>query len=336
MKVSIIIPVYNLEDYLRECIESILKQSYDNIELLLVNDESPDRSEAICKEYERQHSFIRVINKKNGGPADTKNVGIEHATGDYIMFIDGDDYWEIDFLGKLMDYLKRNPRMEYVFFRYQFYYQQRNFKREQRYDIKEEGVAKRTGAECLDYILSHTKQFQWFPWLGIIKKDFLLKHELFFTKGIKYDDILWTPHVFLRAKHVGYFDEAVYTYRLERPGQVTSIFSGPVMEENIYIAVYWYHMLQKYPMTETLKNKLSDSFTYRYYFAIWFGGFLPRKEKQKVTALLQEHRYLLAYRNDSIKKLTCFCSKTLGFSAAMTIFKQAVMIKRKLEGKQTA
>jgi len=93
MKVSIIVPIYNAERYLGECIESILTQSYRNIEAILVNDGSTDCSLSICESYARKDDRIRIINKANSGVSDTRNVGIEAATGEYVCFSDADDYF---------------------------------------------------------------------------------------------------------------------------------------------------------------------------------------------------------------------------------------------------
>lgn len=91
-KVSIIVTVYNIEKYISQCLESIINQTYWNIEIIVVDDGSTDRSKDICLEYEKKDKRIVVISEKNSGPSAARNLGIEHATGDYIGFIDGDDY----------------------------------------------------------------------------------------------------------------------------------------------------------------------------------------------------------------------------------------------------
>src|SRR5690625_1367019 len=92
LEISIIVPVYNLEDYLHKCIDSILAQTFTNFELILVNDGSTDRSSEICEEYASIDHRIRVIHKKNGGVASSRNAGLEVAKGEYIGFVDNDDY----------------------------------------------------------------------------------------------------------------------------------------------------------------------------------------------------------------------------------------------------
>ncbi len=94
--ISIIIPVYNVERYLRECIDSIIAQTYKNLEIILVDDGSSDKSGEICDEYSKKDSRIKVIHKKNGGLSDARNVALDITKGDYIGFIDSDDYIEKD------------------------------------------------------------------------------------------------------------------------------------------------------------------------------------------------------------------------------------------------
>lgn len=102
MLVSIVVPVYKVEKYIDKCVESILKQTYKNFELILVDDGSPDMCPQLCDEYATKYDFIRVVHKKNGGLSDARNHGVGVAKGDYITFIDSDDYVSIDYLEVLV------------------------------------------------------------------------------------------------------------------------------------------------------------------------------------------------------------------------------------------
>ena len=95
-KVSVIIPIYNVQEYLDECINSIVKQTYQNLEIILVDDGSPDSSPMICNEWEKQDDRIVVIHKENGGLSDARNAGLIKASGEYVLYVDSDDYLEID------------------------------------------------------------------------------------------------------------------------------------------------------------------------------------------------------------------------------------------------
>lgn len=104
--ISVIIPVYKVEDYIRRCIDSITNQTYSNIEIILIDDGSPDLCGQICDEYASQDSRIKVIHKKNGGLSDARNVGIDIATGQYITFLDSDDWVHKRYLETLYDLMK--------------------------------------------------------------------------------------------------------------------------------------------------------------------------------------------------------------------------------------
>ena len=92
--VSVIVPVYNVERYLRHCVNSILIQTYHNLEVILVDDGSPDNCPKICDEYAKADARVKVIHKNNGGLSDARNIGMQAASGDYLMFVDSDDWLE--------------------------------------------------------------------------------------------------------------------------------------------------------------------------------------------------------------------------------------------------
>lgn len=96
--VSIIVPVYKVEQYLSRCVDSILQQSYSNLEIILVDDGSPDSCGMICDEYQKKDSRVQVIHKSNGGLSDARNYGIEAAQGKYLAFVDSDDWLDFDMI----------------------------------------------------------------------------------------------------------------------------------------------------------------------------------------------------------------------------------------------
>ena len=104
--ISVIIPIYKVEEYIHKCIDSVISQTYTNLEIILVDDGSPDRCGEICDEYARVDNRIKVIHKENGGLSDARNVGIEFATGSYITLLDSDDWIENKYIEKLYELLK--------------------------------------------------------------------------------------------------------------------------------------------------------------------------------------------------------------------------------------
>lgn len=105
--VSVVIPIYNVERYLRRCLDSIIQQTYQELEIILIDDGSTDQSLAICREYAQADFRIKVIHKTNGGLSSARNAGIDQAAGEYIAFVDSDDYVHVDFIAELLCYIKK-------------------------------------------------------------------------------------------------------------------------------------------------------------------------------------------------------------------------------------
>lgn len=101
--VSVIVPIYNVEPYLRKCVDSILAQTYINLEVILVDDGSPDGCPAICDEYKEKDERVKVIHKSNGGLSDARNAGLDAMTGEYVTFVDSDDWLEFDVIQTLVN-----------------------------------------------------------------------------------------------------------------------------------------------------------------------------------------------------------------------------------------
>ena len=120
-KISIIIPVYNVENYLRQCIESILEQEYEEKEIILVDDGSTDNSGSICDEYADKYENVLVIHKENGGLSDARNVGLAKAAGEYVLFVDSDDFVEENSLSPIVEIVNANP-VDVVLLEAQKYY----------------------------------------------------------------------------------------------------------------------------------------------------------------------------------------------------------------------
>ncbi|MBR6046024.1 MAG: glycosyltransferase [Ruminococcus sp.] len=210
--VSIVIPVYNVEKYLRECVDSVLRQTYSDLEIILVDDGSPDGSGAICDEYAEKDSRVTVIHKENGGLSDARNAGMAAAHGEYIYFLDSDDYIVDDAIRLLVD-RARTENADFVFFDsenfvedYEFPEYIENFSRARTY---------RTGPGVL--LLGATvRNSEYFPCVPFefFRKQFLEENGLSFYKGIIHEDELFTPVAFVRAKTAAQLRKKLYVRRL--------------------------------------------------------------------------------------------------------------------------
>lgn len=328
MKISIIIPIYNVEQYLRQCIKSVLVQSYKDIEVILVNDGSLDGSLDICNEFAGKHSFIKVIDKENGGISDARNEGIKNSTGEYLMFLDSDDYWGDDFLENLIDFLDKNNKPDYVIFRNKYYYEKTGNYSEAKYNFEASKLYNIKGKDALTYILGKQGEYPWRVWWSIIKRELIVENRHFFLKGKNFEDILWVPKLFLIAHTVCYFDHSPIVYRLEREGQITSTYNLKNLKDMIYAARFWYKDLKKYDLTECQYNLMMKNLASPYFVAIRYGGLLNGIKKRELVIELIKNKELLNYAVNSMNKKTASACKILGFSMSMRIFKMILKCRK--------
>lgn len=218
VKVSVIIPVYNVENYLEECLESILNQSLDDIEIICVDDCSSDDSLNILYGYADKDSRIKVIkNKENKGQGFSRNVGIQQAVGEYIAFVDSDDYVDLNLFEKSFKRAKELDLDVLLFKAFAF-----NNELNELSDFNKDYLS----LKCLDknnkLIFSHedtkevTCNISVSPWCKIYKREFLMDNDISFPEGIIFEDEVFFYRVYLNAKKVSLLDDYLYYYRINR------------------------------------------------------------------------------------------------------------------------
>lgn len=208
-KISIIVPIYMVENYLSECIESIIHQTYSNLEIILVNDGSTDKCPQICEDYAKRDSRIVVINKPNGGLSDARNAGIDYATGEYLMFVDSDDYIALNMVELLYNVLKDvDADMSICNFKYVSDELDVDFKN-CNLPIKDEIL---TGKDIL-----LKKMFQHRGGYWVIACNKLYKRKLFenvrFAIGKIHEDEFIIHQILLQCQRVACVSEMLYFYR---------------------------------------------------------------------------------------------------------------------------
>lgn len=216
--ISVIIPIYKVEEYLRECVDSVIGQSYSDLEIILVDDGSPDCCGAICDEYAEKDSRITVIHKKNGGQSEARNVGLDMATGKYVCFVDSDDYIEKNAIKELVEYAER-WHADIVFFNAELVFETDNtnlktMKHSINYDTFSGTEILRTEFENNDVQTPAV--------LNFFNTDFLRKEGLRFKKGIYFEDLLLTVQSYIRSDKVYYLNQSLYCYRIRANSSMTS------------------------------------------------------------------------------------------------------------------
>lgn len=211
-KVSIIVPIYNVARYLHQSINSVIRQSYSNWELVLVDDGSTDDSPLICDEYARADSRIRVLHKKNGGSSSARNTGVSNSTGDWIMMLDGDDWLEFDALEKCANEIAQND-VDYVkfgsFHRYIGFSKKALFPAYlEKNNMIKDFLARRVPL-CI--------------WNGIYKRELFDKISPQFPDGLNFgEDYSINPRLLYYSKKFSIINVPLYNYRILSSGYVGS------------------------------------------------------------------------------------------------------------------
>lgn len=231
MKISIIVPIYNVEIYLQKCIESLINQTYKNIEIILIDDGSPDNCGIICDEYAQTDTRIKVIHKKNGGLSNSRNAGVEIATGDYILFVDADDYIETTTCEELIQVIEKykadlihfnlnniDIRTGKIINNEKFY----NYgnTREIMYMTYQEAM--------LDNLFR--KRIRYEPTIKITKSEIAKKIK--FPEGMLAEDFAVFYQFLKEAKKIVYYDRCLYNY-IHRDGSIMNEKSV-----KLYIDIY--------------------------------------------------------------------------------------------------
>lgn len=206
--ISIVVPIYNVEKYLRQCLDSILNQTYQNFECLLINDGSPDNSADICREYVEKDSRFKYFEKENGGLSDARNYGIRQSKGSYITFVDSDDWLENDALQLLYDALKKE-NADISIGRYNCYDESRC--QYLFYDSNpDDSLEVIEGKEIIDREgVEEMRNGNWtVAYLKLFKRELL--ENLPFPLGKIAEDTYWTWKVLLRASRVVYLNSYIY------------------------------------------------------------------------------------------------------------------------------
>ena len=210
VEVSIIVPIYNTEKYLRKCINSLLNQYIDNYEILLVNDSSPDNSQMIIDEYVKKYpNIVKGFIKDNGGLGDTRNFAIPYANGQYLMFVDSDDYIKENSLKKLTSFMKEKD-LDILVFDFVKLYNDEKF-------IHEKSM---NNVSSKDYILSTPNACN-----KIFNKSLFIENQIMFPTKIWYEDLAVIPSLAKYTNKIGYIHEGIYFYQFR---------TNSIMNQNKY------------------------------------------------------------------------------------------------------
>ena len=266
--ISVIMPVYKVEKYLPESIESVLNQDHKHLELILIDDGSPDRSGQICDEYAAKDSRVRVIHQKNGGAAAAKNAGLRAANGTYLCFVDSDDYLEPNVYAYMLKVLQEN-QADAAQFSFQDLYRTHTEPRKLEKCVMNER----------EYLSRFTKDWTCaLLWNKLYKR--CLFDGVFFEEGHKIDDEYFTYQGFLEPCKVVFDDKVIYNYRKRASSVMSSAEAG---EQRILDCID--SIVKRRKKVVARWPELKRVFDENYLDAIWYLSENPDSTEKTITAL---------------------------------------------------
>ena len=278
--ISIIVPIYNVETYLKECLDSLYKLNIPHMEIILIDDGSTDKSYSIAEEYAKKYpEKTLLIKKENGGLSSVRNLGIKKASQKYIAFIDSDDFIDEKVFETLL-YKGAEKDLDVIVGNLMYYKDGKRgeplFRSEL---IKNCGAV--SGIEFFSNTFEKPKCFREEVVASFYKKEFLIKNNLYFTEGILHEDSEFTPKVYLKAEKIQYFDCPFYFYR-QRSG---SIMSKVTEKSNTSLEKICYSLYEEYKNCNSQKGKtVLSKLIISYYKVILYRAYHKKEnttQKQK-------------------------------------------------------
>ena len=271
-KISVVIPVYNVEKYLSECLDSVVNQTYKNLQIILVDDGSTDFSGKICDVYAEKDNRITVVHQKNAGAGAAKNTGLELIDGDYFSIIDSDDYIELDMYEKMVNSLEKyNADIVQCLFRNVYV----NDSFDRKYKIKGNYPKVLTSKS---FLKEYLYDWKYAIFANKVFKSSLLK-EIRFPVGRKIDDEFFTYKLVCNAKKVVNIDNILYNYRMRK----TSVMNENDTDRLIYDRIDCF--IERYNYVSDIYPSLKKKYNLKlYYDLLYFKD--SAKDNGKILSLI--------------------------------------------------
>lgn len=283
---SIIIPVYNVERFVEHCVDSILSQTYRNYEIILVDDGSTDRSGMICDKIVNMHNHVQVVHKRNGGSSSARNAGMQQANGEYLIFIDSDDYYaNINGLQDIHDSIINN-NYDVVLYGCIVYDLENKTQRVSRGNYDLNIIAKNNKETTLSYLFS-SGLFPGAAWIYAVKKELISDvAKVEFPMGLTAEDYYWTENILHAASSIGAVNNNFYTYVINREGSITTKPRLSGVKGILYAVEDW---MKK----DTKEDGITDFLAQSYLLALMNYAKLDKNDRVELKEAVNSGRTIL-------------------------------------------
>lgn len=315
---SFIIPVYNVEKYLSECVDSILHNLTDECEIILVNDGSDDASGDICTKYAANDHRIHVIHKENGGPSSARNAGLSLAKGRYVTFVDSDDKIYSESITGILNWIL-NEDSDICFMLSEKVYPD-NIKEDMREGIIRTEIYQRNREDAIKHLTSRPK-YSGSAWAKLYKRDFLTVNDLHFPYDQRYsEDLCFVRDCILNAQSFDILNIPYYMYRQNRQGSITNSIKVKNFGD---LLTFISESADKLTVNKKVLNATDKCFmgvvAYEYSVLLYIYDALSVNERKTVLNDLKKFKWVLKYASNKKIKGVAFVTNIFGLSVASRI-----------------
>lgn len=303
LKYSVVIPVYNCEKYIKDAVNSVLDNK-ENFEIILVDDGSTDHSGEICDMYADKYDNVLVYHIENSGAGHARNIGINKASGDFILFLDADDLISKDFFDNI-SYLEEQAHCDVIFFQSVKLLESCAWE-PMNEGFNDDNITGKSKKEVLKNITTFNK----FPAScagKIINREFMIENKIAFPVGKLGEDIDLTLNLLMKGNQFGYFDKGTYIYRKFKNSR-SSKGNRKSVEDLLTIIQNWVSISEDSPHKQYILSYLS----YEYAMIFPFLGYLNKQDRKCFLKQMHKLKYLLCYGKTKKIKAIKFCVKFLG------------------------
>lgn len=257
-KISIIIPVYNVEKYLSKCLSSVINQTYKNLEIICVNDGSTDSSLKILEEFATNDNRIKILNKENGGLSRARNCGLSNATGDYCYFVDSDDWIELDTIEKLLSKML-SYNVDCVVHNVRVIAEEKSLE-ETSTDFQNWFLFMGKSNNCYKTPLNIRKEIIPVAWNKLYKMEIIIKYNCRFPDGLINEDEAFLWEYFIHCKNYYFLNEQLYNY-LKRTNSIMGMKDSSIkILDILHIQKRIYNSIEKDNKIKIYKSALTDNY----------------------------------------------------------------------------
>lgn len=324
MKFSIIVPIYKVEKYLAECVDSILSQSFTEYELILIDDGSPDNCPMICDELALKDKRIKVIHKENGGLSDARNAGTNMAQGEYVIYLDSDDYISDNtFLSQIAEKTKNDTQV--ILYGYKKYFESNDSFGSDVCCYPD--LFGKTPSDVIELLLK-ANMYDGSSWNKAVRRDLLVENNIRFVPKMISEDSDWFLQVVTRAKTYDNINKSFVVYR-QHEGSISHDLTIKSLTDNLKILENWPRRFEELQLSKQLKELLMSVLARYYANLLVLYSRYEEKNVKEYYLQVKKLKYLLRYSRTKRAKVLRLAIVLVGVKRTIWMLRRLNKIKRK-------